>query len=197
MDSLLSFILAGLTMTGSPGPATLSLAATGAAFGARRGLRYLVGLAAGMVAVIGLIASGLTAVLLALPGAEPVVTAMAATYIIYLAYRIATAPPLGEDAGQRSRPSFVVGVFLVLVNPKAYAAMAAMFSGFVLVDNRPELDAAAKTIVLMATILVVDIAWLFAGSAPTRRFRDPRASRIINLAFAGLLVASVMFALLL
>src|SRR5438270_3362303 len=46
---MLSFVLAGLALAGSPGPATLSLAATGAAFGARRGLGYMIGIIAGMV----------------------------------------------------------------------------------------------------------------------------------------------------
>ena len=40
---LLGFVLAGFALAGSPGPATLSLAATGAAFGARRGLGYMTG----------------------------------------------------------------------------------------------------------------------------------------------------------
>ena len=38
MEGLLSFIVVGFALAGSPGPNTLSLAATGAAFGARRGL---------------------------------------------------------------------------------------------------------------------------------------------------------------
>jgi threonine/homoserine/homoserine lactone efflux protein len=36
MDGVLGFVLAGIALTGSPGPATLSLAASAAAFGARR-----------------------------------------------------------------------------------------------------------------------------------------------------------------
>ena len=87
---------------------------------------------------------------LAVPGAAAVVGSLAAAYMIYLAYRIATAPTLAEDSGQGSPPSFGGGVFLALANPKAYAAMAALFSGFVLVRERPEVDAAVKTAILLA-----------------------------------------------
>src|SRR6058998_2600325 len=52
MDGLLGFILAGFALAGSPGPATLSLAAAGAAFGARRSLGYMAGQIAGLVAVM-------------------------------------------------------------------------------------------------------------------------------------------------
>ncbi len=196
MDGLLSFLVAGFALAGSPGPNTLSLAATGAAFGARRGLGYATGLVVGMVAVMLVTASGVVGVLLAVPGATPVVVAVAAAYFLYLAFRIATAPPLAENGGQDRRPSFAAGVFLSLVNPKAYAAMAAMFSGFVLIQERLALDIAVKMIVLTAIIIVVNVVWLFAGAALTRLFREPRTNRAINVTFAVLLVASLALALL-
>src|SRR5437764_3942687 len=103
---MLGFVLAGLALAGSPGPATLSLAATGAAFGARRGLGYMTGIIIGMAVVMGIIATGVMGVLLALPGATPVIVAMAAAYFVYLAFRIATAPPVTEQTGRQRRPSF-------------------------------------------------------------------------------------------
>jgi len=197
MESLIGFVMAGFALVGSPGPATMSLAATGAAFGARRGLGYMAGIVAGMVIVIGVTASGVTGIVSALPGATPVVTALAATYIGYLAYRIATAPALAEQAHQVRQPSFVAGFLLSLVNPKAYAAMAALFSGFVLVRDSVGLDVALKLAILVPMMTLTDTAWLFAGAALTRYFRESGINRIINVAFAVLLVVSVAFTLLL
>jgi threonine/homoserine/homoserine lactone efflux protein len=196
MEGLPGFILAGIALAGSPGPATLSLAATGAAFGSRRGLAYMTGIDFGMVLVMAITASGVTGVLLALPGATPIVAALAALYFVYLAWRIATAPPLTEHAGERRNPSFMAGVLLSLINPKGYAAMAALFSGFALIKARPEFDAAFKLVVLLTLIIAVNAAWLFSGAALTRFFRDPRTNRAINVTFAILLIASVGFALL-
>lgn len=195
MDALPAFVLAGLALAGSPGPANLSLAAAGAAFGVRRGIGYLIGLTVGMVGVMAVTASGLVGLLLALPGATPVVTVLAAIYFAYLAFRIATAPPLAAGAGDRREPSLVAGMLLSLVNPKGYAAMAALFSGFVLAPDAVGLDVAAKIGVLTVIITVVEIVWLIGGSALTRFFREPRANRVINVTFAVLLVASVAAAL--
>ena len=197
MEDLFGFVLAGFALAGSPGPATLSLAATGAAFGARRGLGYMAGIVIGMVIVMCIIATGVTGMMLAIPGATPVVASMAGAYIVYLAYRIATAPPLAENTGQHRQPSFIGGLFLSLVNPKGYAAMAALFSGFVLVEERLHLDVALKIIILVVIMIVVDVAWLFVGAALTRLFREPGTNRAINVTFAVLLVASVALALLL
>lgn len=191
MDSVAAFILAGFALAGSPGPNTLSLAAAGAAFGPRRSLGYMIGLLVGMIGVMAVTAAGLVGLVLALPGATPAVSVLAAAYFLYLSYRIATAPPLAEDAGGGREPSFLAGVLLSLVNPKGYAAMAALFSGFVLIAGHPSFDAAIKGLVLTAILAAVNGAWLMAGSALTRHFRDPRANRIINAAFAALLILSL------
>lgn len=195
MDELPGFVLAGLALAGSPGPAVLSLAATGAAFGARRSLAYLAGIVLGMVGVMAITASGVVGLLLAIPGATPVVAVLAAGYFAYLAWRIATAPPLEDASADRRQPSFLAGLLLSLVNPKGYAAMAALFSGFTLLRGTLGLDVAAKMAMLLVIISATSIAWLLAGTALTRFFRDRRSNRVINVIFAVLLLASVIAAL--
>ncbi|AXS39838.1 LysE family translocator [Breoghania sp. L-A4] len=197
MQDLFGFILAGLALTGSPGPNTLSIAAVGAAFGPRRGAAYLGGILTGMVAVMAVIATGLAGLMLTLPGVVPVVSVAAALYFVYLAWRIASAPPLDGDPAGRREPTFSGGAFVSLVNPKAYAAMAALFSGFALIGAHPVWDVVLKIGVLALIIMLVNIVWLHAGAAMTRFLRSPRASRIVNVTFAVLLLVSVGASLLL
>ena len=135
--------------------------------------------------------------MLALPGAAPVIGAVAAAYLCYLAYRIATAPPLADHDAAARPPTALGGVLLQLFNPKAYAAMASLFSGYVLIAQQPRLDALVKGGLLLAMVIVVNVTWLQVGATLTRWFRDPAANRAINLAFAVLLLASVAFVLLL
>lgn len=195
LHQLPAFLLAAFALAGSPGPNTLSLAATGAAFGVRAGFVYMVGLSLGVVLVMLLTATGIAGVLFALPGAAPVIGVLAAAYFAWLAWHIATAPPIAATNEQRRKPTFFGGVFLSLVNPKAYAAMAALFSGFVLITGHLIMDAGAKLAVLMGVIMIVNVSWLSGGAALTRLFRDPNHNRVINIGFAVLLIASVIFAL--
>jgi len=197
MNDVAAFILAGFALTGSPGPATLGLAASGAAFGLRRSLGLLLGALAGILVVMAVTATGLTGLVLAQPVLGPAVSAVAACYMLYLAYRIATAAPIQGASGESQPPGFGPGLFLGLGNPKAYAAMATLFSGFVLVRASPVGDAMAKIAILLAIIVVVDWIWLLLGSLLTRVLRDPVLGRAINIAFAVLLVASVALAFLL
>jgi threonine/homoserine/homoserine lactone efflux protein len=205
LTATLSFLLAALALTGSPGPNTLSMAAVGASFGRLRGLEYMAGLNLGMVAVIALVGTGFAGIVLAVPGIAPVVTALAAAYFLYLAYRIATAPPLKQaveaqatdgTGSATSAPRWYEGFGLSLVNPKAYAAMAALFSGHVLVEGSQLADSLWKAGLLILTICVVNTAWLFAGAAMTSALQNPRTSRIVNIAFAILLLLSVAYATL-
>ncbi len=192
-----TFMLAALALTGSPGPNTLSMAGVGAAYGRRRGLRYMVGLNIGMAVVITIVGTGVSGFLFALPGAAPVISVVAGVYFVYLAYRIANAPPLLDTGNPGSEPKWYEGAFLSLVNPKAYAAMAALFSGFVLITGDPVVDSVLKAILLMATIIAVNVSWLYAGALLTGLMRNERTHRAINLSFASLLIISVLVAALL
>src|SRR5262249_53118237 len=145
-----------------------------------RSIGYMIGIAAGLVLVMAIVATGISGLLLALPGARPVVIGLSAAYFGYLALRIATAPPLAEGGSVQRAPTFVGGTMLSLINPKGYAAMAALFSGFKLAPENLALDLASKTLVLLAIIVAVDLAWVTAGSAMTQHLRDPRMNRRVN-----------------
>jgi len=194
-ESLIVLWLAALPLMGSPGPATLSLAGVGTAFGFLRGLPYLAGIIAGTTGVLLLIASGVTALILAEPALVGILTVLAGAYIIYLAFRIATAP-VGRAAARQAAPRFVPGFLLAIANPKAFAAIGAVYSGRTLIGESPFADAAAKVAALGLVILVVNPAWLSFGAAFSRVLADPRLGRAANITFAVMLLASLALAFL-
>lgn len=196
MESNLILIwLAALPLMGSPGPATMSLAAIGAAFGAQSGLRYLSGIIIGTFGVLLLIATGVTALILAEPTLVWIITVIAAVYILYLAYRIATAPVLAKETQSARVPSYLGGFILAIANPKAFAAIGAVYSSNTLLQDNLLLDALAKVSALFVVIVVVNTGWLFFGSMLSAILQDPRKGRIANVAFAVMLVVSVALAL--
>ena len=191
---LLILWLAALPLMASPGPATLSTAAVGAAFGAEAGLRYLAGIVAGTFGVLLLIATGVTGLVLASPPLVGAITIFAAVYIVYLAYRIATAPVLSSQGAAVANPSFAYGFILAIANPKAFAAIGAVYTSHTMVAGNLLLDSGAKVLALLAVIVLVNTGWLYFGSVFSRYLRYPRAGRIVNIVFAGLLVLSVALA---
>ncbi len=196
MNELLLLWLAALVLMGSPGPATVSLAGVGAAFGVRNGVPYLGGVMLGTFGVLVMIATGVTGLILAVPGAAVVLTVIAVAYILYLAWKIASAPALAGSSGGAVAPAFASGFALAIANPKAFAAIGAAFVSHTLVSGTHLGDALAKVAALSVMIVVVNTAWLGFGASFATLLRTPRVARIANLTFAVLLVASVGMALL-
>jgi threonine/homoserine/homoserine lactone efflux protein len=192
-ESLAAFVIAAFALTGSPGPATLGLSAAGAAFGLQRSLALMAGIIVGVLIVFAAAEAGLTGLILAQPLLGPIVKAASVLYMLWLAWRIASAPPL-SDGTSADAPSFWGGMFLGVGNPKAYAAMAALSSGFVLAGESKG-DAFLKGAILLAVMISVDVAWLLAGSALAHVMRNPGWSRAINIVFAVALLASVAIGL--
>lgn len=195
LTSLVSLILTAAVVMGSPGPSTMSVTAVAAAFGWRRSLAYALGLILGTSAVLVAVASGLFTVLLSVPHAAPVLVAGSALYMLYLAWQIATAPPLGDKNVPAAAPSAQAGFLLAIANPKAYVAIAAIFAGTTLAAS-PTSDALTKLLVLTLMIVLIHLGWLAAGASFASVLRDPVRSRIANIVFALALVASVALPLL-
>lgn len=188
-------LLISLAIMGSPGPATISLIAAGSVFGVRRSLRYLVGIIVGTTIVLVAVATGVTATLLAAPAIGSVLTGAAAAYILWLAFRIATAPPLSEPTKASEALSLAGGALLGVANPKAWVAIAAVFATAHAADAATE-DAAAKIAVLTAMIILIMTMWLFAGTLLAPLLRDPRRAHVVNAALALALVGATALALL-
>ena len=194
-SSLFALVLTSLAIMGSPGPATISLTGSGVAFGVRRSARYLAGIILGTTAVLAGVAAGVTGALLAVPAARPVLIAVAVAYILYLAFHIATAPPLGARSDAAAAPSLAGGLLLGVANPKAWVAIAAVFVS-VRLAGAAAVDAGLKTCVLVVMIVMINTSWLAAGASLAPILRDPVRSRRANLALAAALILSTGAALL-
>ena len=195
LPALASLILASLVVMGSPGPATLSVTAVGAAFGFRRSLAYLTGIILGTSAVLVAVAAGVVAMLLSVPRLAPILVAVSAAYIAYLAFKIATAPPLAQQDPAARAPSLAGGFLLGVANPKAYLAIAAVFAGTTLAVESRLIEAMLKVAVLTIMIMVIHVCWLSAGVSLSRLLHHPVGSRIVNLLFAAILIATTVMAI--
>jgi threonine/homoserine/homoserine lactone efflux protein len=188
-------VLISLAIMGSPGPATISLVAAGSVHGVRRSLPYLVGIMVGTTIVLLAVATGITAALLAVPAIGSALIWISAAYILWLAYHVATAPPLSDPIEASDAFSPVGGALLGVANPKAWVAIAAVFASAHLAGSATT-DAAAKIGVLIPMIIVICTTWLVAGASIAPLLRDSRRARVVNVALAAALVGATALAVL-
>jgi len=195
-QSSLTLVLEAAAVMGTPGPSTMAVMATAAAFGVRRALGFVSGAIAGTIAVLLAVATGVVALLISIQGLGFLLTLASAVYILYLALKIATAPPLSKQTADAAAPSLAAGFLLAIANPKAWFAIAAVFTGSTLLESSHELDALLKAAVLAVMIVLIHLCWLLGGVSLAGFLRDPPRSRIVNVVFGLILVGTTVLALI-
>jgi threonine/homoserine/homoserine lactone efflux protein len=195
IGALGTLILSALAIMGSPGPSTISLVGSSIAYGVRRSTGYCLGLIVGTIVVLLAAATGITAVLLAVPALRWALVIGGTAYILWLAYHLATAPPLSEQTRAERHPRLMDGLILGVISPKAWIAISAVVASARLADTAA-VDAALKIPLLAAVVVAIHAIWLLAGRLVVGVMRKPRLSRAVNITFAALLVAASLLALL-
>lgn len=149
------------------------------------------GIVLGTIVVLLLIATGITTVVLAQPALLVVLSSLAGIYILYLAFRIATAPVVKDMECVGDAPTFLPGFTLAVINPKAFVAIGAVYSTHTIVPADLVADTVCKLLALSLVILVFGLAWLVFGATFSRHLRDPIVGRAVNVIFSAMLVLSV------
>lgn len=195
ISKLILLWLAAIPLMGSPGPATISLAGIGTGFGFRGGLQYLIGIVLGTFGVLVLIATGVSALVLATPALVTALTILAIVYILYLAWKIATAPVLISNLATIKAPTLLSGFILAIANPKAFAAIGAVYTSNTLISGDILTDSILKISALTIVIVLVNTLWLLFGSSFSKLLGNHKIGRLANIAFALMLLISVALAI--
>ncbi len=188
---MLTFAAAVFFLIVTPGPGVLSTAGVGSAFGARAGTRYVMGLFIGTNLVALAVITGLAALILAYPLLRSILFILSTGYLLYLAFRIATAGSKLAFVETAHEPGIWDGIALQAVNPKAYVVNTTLFSGFAFLASAPLAEAAIKLVIVNAIWLPIHFAWLWAGITLRRLNLGAHVQRVLNLGMAGAMLLVV------
>ena len=191
---MITFAFAILFLIITPGPGVLSTAGVGSAFGRPAGIRYVTGLCIGNNLVAFAVVSGLAAIVLAVPMVRNILFALSALYLLYLAFRIATAGAKIAFIESSREPGIWAGITLQLINPKAYAVNTAIFSGFPFMQDALVFETVLKFAILNAIWIPIHLLWLAAGILIKRLELAPHIQFRINLLMAGAMLLVVALA---
>jgi threonine/homoserine/homoserine lactone efflux protein len=113
-----------LSMSGSPGPNNAMVTASGATWGFRPTLPHMFGISIGLSVMLVAVALGMGEALRAWPWLHEALRWAGAAYMLWLAWKIASADPDPAGLGRRdavSRPlTFLQAALFQWVNPKAW-----------------------------------------------------------------------------
>ena len=189
-DLLLSFVLFAFATAGTPGPNNMMLLASGANFGFRRTILHILGISAGLGVMVVAMGWGLSGVFKTFPILHEILKWAGAAYMLWLAWKIATATGINDKSATGQRMTFLEAAAFQWLNPKAWAMALGAATTYT-----PEGSGSLTVLVLAGTFMLVgapcSAAWAGFGHG-LRRFLDrPAILRVFNVSMAVLLVASL------
>lgn len=191
METLVPYILYCIAMSGTPGPNNVMVMASGVNYGYRRSLPHIFGINVGFSLMLGLMALGLGAVFLAEPRLQMALKIMGVAYMLWLAWKIATAGGIAEGKAGGRPMTFLEGAAFQWVNVKAWF----MVMGAISVYAPAGLPPLEKALYLGGIMLIAGSPpthiWTLFGVGIRRFLQNPKALRAFNITMALLLVLSL------
>ncbi len=168
------------------------LMASGMNYGWLRTLPHMLGIGLGFPVMVVLVGLGVMQVFDIVPYSFNVLRILSVAYLVYLAWKIATALPADTDGiSENTRPlSFIQAAAFQWVNPKTWAMAVTAITAY----SPPErsLTSVFFIALVFAVIGTVTInSWTMLGRQLRHLLRTPAAYRSFNICCALVLVMSV------
>lgn len=178
----------------TPGPNTTLSTALAANLGLKRALRFVLSVPVGWGLLFSLCASGVGAVVIAMPPLRIGIQAMGVIYLLWLALKLFTANTLAQADTAQLDITFWQGVFLQFLNIKAWMLALTVAAGWL----AGRTDATERFIILLPLLLMFglcsNLTYALAGTLLRQWLADPehagRRLRWFNRSMAAVLVTT-------
>jgi threonine/homoserine/homoserine lactone efflux protein len=195
---LVTFCAVYFLAVATPGPGVAAAVAQGLSHGMRGAAAFVSGFIVGDLVWFFAAALGLSALAQTAHTAFVAVKYAGALYLLYLAYRLWSAPPralaadAGPDRSQQPLKLFLGSLSLTLGNPKAMIFFVALLPSVVrleALDWRGQFEIAASIVIIQPLILG---GYVLIATRARGWFRNPRAVKIVNRSSGTLLAAAAV-----
>jgi threonine/homoserine/homoserine lactone efflux protein len=192
---LMLFATALLIAAASPGPGIAAIVARVLGRGMRGAAAFTAGLAIGDVVWLTFAVVGLAALAQAFHGIFVAVKYAGAAYLLYLAYKLWTAPavPHGvEAAATREHPAklFLGGLAVTMGNPKVMVFYLALLPTLLDLTRLTVLGYAGLVVATLAVLTLVFSSYILLAARARRLFTSETAIRGINRATGAVMAGA-------
>ena len=191
----LSFIPFALSQVATPGPANMAMMATGARFGFKAALPFVVGVILGKQLIIWPIGYGIMEFAAHVPLLFTILKFLSATYIIWLAWRVANMRLTYNEASAEV-PGFWAGVLVHPLNPKAWAMILAGFTNFIDSDTPTFFATLYIAVCLIIIQIICHPIWTLFGDRIATLIAGKKYERFFMWFLALVTVIFVLMALI-
>lgn len=194
LHTWLAFFAASWLISLSPGAGAISCMSAGMRYGYRKSVWNILGLQAGILLLVVIVAMGLGAVLATSILAFNLIKWFGVAYLVWLGIQQwrAEAKPMemSTENARSPRQLFMQGFLVNASNPKGIIFMLAVLPQFIDPHGPQFVQYAICTGTLFFTDAVVMSGYTLLAARVLSALRDPAHIRKLNLAFGGLFVGA-------
>ncbi len=191
---ILSFTLFALSQVGTPGPANMVLLSTGAKYGLKKAIPFVLGVIFGKQLIIWPIGFGLIGVISNMPMVFAFLKILSAAYILWLSYKIANLRLDVKDLSG-TPPGFFAGLIVHPLNPKAWGMVITGYTSFISTEMSMLSAILTISIILLFTQIVLHPLWCWGGQRLALLVKGKTHERYLMWILASLTLISVFYAL--
>lgn len=189
LSSLSIFALALFVAAGSPGPSIAALVARVLSRGFRDVFPFMLAMWIGEAIWLSLAVFGLAVIAQTFHQAFVVLKWIGVAYLVYLAWKMWTAPAETAADGLPEKGSglrlFAAGMAVTLGNPKIMLFYLALLPTIIDLGSVSMIGWIELTMTMLIVLAVIDVGWGLAAAQARKLLRSPRAVRIANRISAG------------
>jgi len=189
-EQLTALALFAFVSTFTPGPNNLMLMTSGANVGFIRTIPHMLGITLGFPLMVLLVGFGLVGLFDTFPIIHQILKFASLSYLLWLAYRIATSKSPDTRTEQYQPMSFIGAAAFQWVNPKGWSMALTAVSVY---NPTNSLIGLAAIAVIYALSNVPSASfWTVAGQQLQRFLTNPKRITVFNWSMALLLVGSTI-----
>jgi threonine/homoserine/homoserine lactone efflux protein len=176
----------------TPGPNNIMIMSSGVNYGVQKSLAHLAGIQTGFLLMLLAVGLGAGVVLQQQPVLHQWIKFIGSVYLLYLAWKIATAEPVQLATGSSKPLSFIQALLFQWVNAKAWVMITGAIAAFTSLHGVYW----QQLVLIAAVFLLVGLpctgSWLLFGAGLKRLLTAPRQRRWFNYVMGTLLALSVL-----
>lgn len=190
-ENLLPLMLFAIAGSFTPGPNNVMITASGQAFGFARSVPHMAGITAGFAVLLVAFGLGLGQIFALYPALHDALRIAGVVYLLYLAWRIATAGDPAAVEGSARPLTFIEAALFQWVNVKGLVVAASVVTAFTTGGARLSSELALIVAIFAVATAGSVIVYCLFGVAIGRLLKSERSRRIFNYTMAALVALSV------
>ncbi|MDX5408080.1 MAG: LysE family translocator [Chromatiaceae bacterium] len=192
MDLLLAVLFFAFSTTITPGPNNVMIMSSGVNYGIRASVPHWLGICLGFPLMVLLVGLGFGVVFERYPHLHQLIKVLGVAYLLWLAWRIASAEPKAIEQGKSKPFSFMQAALFQWINGKAWVMASGAIAAFTTVGGVYWVEVSIITAAFLLVAFPCVGAWLVFGAVLRKVLTNAVFQRLFNITMAIILVLSVV-----